>query len=1204
MALSDTTIIDIELTDTFETWRTRTNRIITLLNESADEDPFTSLVSANSEGGFSINAVQSNVATMTQLASSNLTITGATSRVNFSGANTQSLGNVHQVHVLGGLVITGSNPDSSISNTQINNSEINLNGQKLRANGASTIDFAGATIQDLGTVQFLKVTPAEAGASGGELSGINVISNTSYTSNLRLNGGAHTFDGAEVQGGNFYGLSISNSAIRTTNITMSTGATFIANTGVILGSDVTNSNVAIGHFPEWSGAANRIPTSSTGRLHVRSMFSKTAAGKTTPSADGSEIVVEGNTTVGMTFLANSASNSHIIFGDDTDSDKGFIKYENQNDYLVFGAKETQSKMRIQNDGGGSMQIAGANTFESIAGKMHIYQASNDGLDALYIHTTDGDKRAIHLNLESEDANAVEISTTTLTSGHMMTLEYGASTTSFTGSMLNINDNNQELGERKIVSIVQDHRDATATKALYLQSDGGELLDLVQNREDKIAIRLTANSTTSNVSDYFMDTLTTGTGLHISSDSDNHTSNLVSLITNSTSATATTLSIKNISTTNQNLISVANGTSSVMLMETGGNIGINNNGQQVKVLAANGSLMLQQATVPLHKLHLHGTLGVENESIFNADMRINANVTIQNGLDSMLIIDSPDVGSATLAIGENADTSGHQAFYVTYPVGDGYTYLGMGALDFQSRIPLNYAFRLNGFNNDILMTGDVELQKGLTVNNDITVSDGDITSNGIFELTGNAYINSNTVIIESVNGVGSTRVDDVLTITGNTNIQGQLNVETANTRLGSNLTVVGNTVFEQHITTSNTATFNETVTLNEHVFVNSTMNVANNVIMSGSNVYISESDSITTIVGQLNVDNKMVMNGANVYISPPNGKFEVRGSTKLNNLEVTGDVGMPDIEVSGNVQFGSHLVGTSSTANSVINGKLNVLGNTHIGTDVINATLGPSGEKNVLVKGNTIFAGVVSIQSELNVTTSNTRIGKDLIVNKNLYVSGNTEISGNAVIDGILSVSDGDIVGSDNLTISGNMDVGGSNVIFSHAGSSGNVAIMSNLYVENDAKIQGGLSISGGDVTASDDLNISGKLDVVGKSSFGDITSNGNMTIKGTTNIVDDGTGAVLAVSKVGAIRSAAITGSLSVSGDMSVGGTTSFADATFTSLTATNLTTTSSLVSQGSGTFNGLSSTSDITSTGNINANGVKCRLPVYDASGVLLNAA
>jgi len=1204
MALSDTTIIDIELTDTFETWRTRTNRIITLLNESADEDPFTSLVSANSEGGFSINSIQSNVATLTELASSNLTITGSSSRVNFSGANTDSLGNVHQVHVLGGLIITGSNPDSSISNTQINNSEINLNGQGLKANGASSIDFAGATIQDLGTVQFLKVTPAEAGASGGELSGVNVISNTSYTSNLRLNGGLHTFDGAEVEGGSFYELSISNSAIRTTNITMSTGATFVANTGVILGSDVTNSNVAIGHFPEWSGAANRTPTSSTGRLHVRSMFSKTGDATTTPSSDGAEIVVEGNTTVGVTLLANSASNSHIIFGDDTDSDKGFIKYENQNDYIVFGAKETQSKMRVQKDGGGSMQIAGANTFESIAGKMHIYQGSNDGLDALYIHTTDGDKRAIHLNLESEDANAVEISTTTLTSGHMMTLEYGASTTSFTGSMLNVNDNNQELGQRKVVSVVQDHRDATGTKTLYLQSDGGELLDLVQNREDKIAIRLTANSTTSNVSDYFMDTLTTGTGLHISSDSDNHSSNLVSLITNSTSATATTLSIKNISTTNQNLISVANGTSSVMLMETGGNIGINNNGQQVKILAANGSLMLEQATVPLHKLHLHGTLGVENESIFNADMRINANVTIQNGLDSMLIIDSPDVGSATLAIGENADTSGHQAFYVTYPVGDGYTYLGMGALDFQSRIPLNYAFRLNGFNNDILMTGDVELQKTLTVNNDITVSQGNITSNGTFELTGNAYINSNTVIIESVNGVGSTRVDDVLTTTGNTNIQGQLNVETANTRLGSNLTVVGNTVFEQHITTSNTATFNETVTLNEHVFVNSTMNVANNVIMSGSNVYISESDSITTVVGELNVDNKMVMNGANVYISNPSGKFEVVPPAKLSDLEVTGATVMADMNLSGNLVVGSHFTQTAVTANNVINGMFNVLGNTSIGTDTIEVTIDANDNKNTTFRGNTVFGGVVSIQSELNVTTSNTRIGKDLIVNKNLYVSGNTEISGNAVIDGILSVSDGDIVGSDNLTISGNMDVGGSNVIFSHAGSSGNVAIMSNLYVERDAKIQGGLSISGGDVTASDDLNISGDLDVVGTSRLSSITSNGSMTTKGTTNLVDDGSGAVLSVSKVGTIRSAAVTGSLSVSGNMSVGGTTSFADATFTSLTATNLTTTTSLVSSGTGTFNGLTSSADITSTGDINANGVKCRLPVYDASGVLLNAA
>ena len=141
MALSDTTIVDVELVNTFEVWRTTTNRIITLLNESADDNPFTAIVTANSEGGFKINSIQSNTATITDLSTANIVATGSTSSIDFSGANVASIGNVHQAHILGGLNITGSNPSSSISNTQINNSEINLNGQQLKANGASTIDL-------------------------------------------------------------------------------------------------------------------------------------------------------------------------------------------------------------------------------------------------------------------------------------------------------------------------------------------------------------------------------------------------------------------------------------------------------------------------------------------------------------------------------------------------------------------------------------------------------------------------------------------------------------------------------------------------------------------------------------------------------------------------------------------------------------------------------------------------------------------------------------------------------------------------------------------------------------------------------------------------------------------------------------------------------------------------------------------------------
>ena len=1209
MALSDTTIVDIELVNTFEVWRTTTNRIITLLNESADDNPFTAIVTANSEGGFKINSIQTNAATITDISTANIVATGSTSSIDFSGANVASIGNVHQAHILGGLNITGSNPSSSISNTQINNSEINLNGQQLKANGASTIDFGQATVESLGTVEFIEVIPAQVGASGGTIAGVNVVSNNSYTSNLRLNGGAHTFDGSTVNGGLFDSITLTDSFIHTTNISMNTGATFIANTGVILGSDVTNSNTAIGYFPEWSGGANRVPTSSKGRLHIRTHFSHDNAVETSPaiSLDGSELVVEGNTTVGMTLLSNSSSMSHIFFGDEDDTDQAFIKYDNTNDHMIFGAKSSASKLRIQNDGGGSMQLAGANTFETLAGKFHIFQSSLDGLDALHIHTTASDKRAVKIDVESESANAFEITSTSLTSGHMMSLEYGSSTTSFTGSMLNVNDNNQETSNRKLVSIVQDHRDATGTQTLYLQSDGGELLEMAQNREDKKAIVLNANTTTANVSEYHMDKLTTGTGFHISSDSDNHTTNLVSLITNSTSATATTLSIKNISSTNQNLVSVANSSGSVALIETGGNVGININGQTVKRLAANGSLIESTASIPLHKFHVHGTMGVEEESIFNADMRINANVTIQNGQDTILMIDSPDVGSATLAVGENADTEGHQAFYVAYPVGDGYSYLGMGQLD--ARVPSNYALRFNGFNSDLKMTGDITMDKTLTVNNDITVNDGDITSNGLFTLTGNAYITSNTLIVQSVEGVGNTIIDDVLTTTGNTIVQGELNVESANTRLGSNLVVVGNTSIQENITVTNTATFSNTVTVEGVTTLNETTNVNGDVFQfTGSNIWVNDTSSISTFRGEINVQNKAVFGGSNVYLSDSSGKFEVTGATKLNDLEVSGATVMADMNLSGSLQVGQTITQSSASGNNVITGMLNVFGNTKFATDVITVT--KNGQtRETTIAGATTLNGLVTVGDNFTVTqAANGYFQKDIIVSNTAYINNNLEVTNNVAIGGVLSVSDGDIIGSDNLDISGNMTVQGSNAHFAFQGASGNVSIMSNLYVQNQVGIDGSLTVSGGDITASDDLAIVGDLDVAGDANFSGITSNSSMSIEDNVFLVTKGGGSVFSVTKVGTSGTgvAAVTGNMEVSGDLDVAGSIALAGVTATNISATTLTATSTLSSPGlSATSTGINVTKVLTSSQNIiGPTGIRCNLAVYDASGTLLNTA
>ena len=197
---------------------------------------------------------------------------------------------------------------------------------------------------------------------------------------------------------------------------MNAASTLVSNGGAIFGSDLTNSNVAIGNFPEWNGTSNRKPTSSRGRLHIRSDFVKEDGGSpsaVSPSEKGSELIIEGNTSVGMTLLANSASNSHIFFGDESDTDNGFIVYDNSNDHLVFGNDESAEKFRIQKDYGGSVQIAGANTFESPLGKLHINQTATDGADALYIGTSDGDKRAINLAIGQETMNAVEMVNVTI-----------------------------------------------------------------------------------------------------------------------------------------------------------------------------------------------------------------------------------------------------------------------------------------------------------------------------------------------------------------------------------------------------------------------------------------------------------------------------------------------------------------------------------------------------------------------------------------------------------------------------------------------------------------------------------------------------------------------------------------------------------------------------------------------------------------------
>ena len=168
MAISDTGITSVELINTFEDWRTKTNDIITVLNQNSDDNPTTELISANSVGGLEINTISANIVTGANVTGSRLLFSGSP-EVNFTGATITDLGTAAKFALVedGAATISGASPDSKIERAQINECEINFNGATLRANGASTIILTGAVISDLGTVDLVTI-------DGGTINDVNV----------------------------------------------------------------------------------------------------------------------------------------------------------------------------------------------------------------------------------------------------------------------------------------------------------------------------------------------------------------------------------------------------------------------------------------------------------------------------------------------------------------------------------------------------------------------------------------------------------------------------------------------------------------------------------------------------------------------------------------------------------------------------------------------------------------------------------------------------------------------------------------------------------------------------------------------------------------------------------------------------------------------------------------------------------------------
>lgn len=574
MATGPTAVTSVALTNTFDEWRNSTNELITIINAANSANPESAVVFANSEQSFAANAIVAN-SIQANVTSSKITGTGA--NVNFTSANVTSLGNVHQTHILGGTTITGSTPDSSISNVQINYAEINLNGANFNANGSSTINLNGATLSDLGTVSTVDL-------NGGTIDGCD-ITITGASGSLTITGGTQDFSGATISSPTIAGGTIRTLQVHSSNLTVNGSSTLVTNTGAIFGSNNNDTaNVGIGTFPEYTEAgATRTPTSSHGKLHVRQGFATGASSGTQPTANAQSnaLVLENETSTGLSIITANDANGAITFGDEDDSDIGQLLYHHANNDLTIRTN-AQDKLRVHTASGGSLQIPGANTFGTIGGKLHVNVGSSDATTGIYLDSNQVDQVGISVDGEQ-------------TTAHVMRMDVDALTT---GSAIFVDDNSASTGARKIVNIVQDHVDATGGKALFVKTDGMDAVEINQNAAAKV-------------------------GLNVYS-SQAHSTQLVRLVDDG-AATAETLYVRNdATTTTTKVVTVANSSADMVTVAANGFVGINDNSPSYK-LDVNGTGRFTDAVT------LDSTLGISGPVTVSNTLSIANNTTVSGTL---------------------------------------------------------------------------------------------------------------------------------------------------------------------------------------------------------------------------------------------------------------------------------------------------------------------------------------------------------------------------------------------------------------------------------------------------------------------------------------------------------------------------------------------------------------------------------------------
>ena len=522
-------ISTVALTDTFDTWRQRTNDGLTAVNDSTDAATANKLVIRDANGHVSFKNITS---------ANNITISpdtngGTATVLTVSGSLESSSTTSGSVTIAGGLGVA---KNVYIGNSAVITNTATISGNTVVGSAAASdkVTFNSRVASNLNPIA----------SQTHDLGSSSLLWANTHTRRLFVTADASTegtavhFELSEDQNQGFFvnALMTSSDIVTVNAAALTSGKAF-----TVQHTADTLTTGKLAYFHDSSNDTgirddvtiyqDNAAATATTALNIRSVggglnangavfinHDLTGASNTfvvdteTQTGHGMYVMSDVLTTGITAFLGHSGTNATTTTGTilKVVDDSSQTNARNVAQVIQDHASATAATaLLVQSDGGGGVKIDDNTTSSSYP--------------SLHIDSEKSTTSAIKLDLAatSVSAGAIDINFEAIQSGIGMSLATTGSNTLTDGTLLALSDTSTSTSSRNTMLITQDAQAATGSTALKIQADGGQGLEIStgdgSNVPTKEALKITSRNTTTNAMS-FTASATTGTVMYLAADS--------------------------------------------------------------------------------------------------------------------------------------------------------------------------------------------------------------------------------------------------------------------------------------------------------------------------------------------------------------------------------------------------------------------------------------------------------------------------------------------------------------------------------------------------------------------------------------------------------------------------------------------------------------------------------------------------------------